>query len=270
MLKDMQGSSDQDFARFLSAVRAYAPTPTPTRGLFSQRRARHHAEQHETLDEFMQVIASTLRLDPQRPRDSQMSFFALTAQDHRIIGVYGDIAQKIGYNEDEPLVGTAMSSLCTWPLEEGSGSEGLPTSQNPEKLCFHSDVPMLHRNGSTEFFDVIRIPMGFLGLPIDLLIMKEIEHRTVEREKLHERVKELKCLYTVSEATRYSNDPIETVLQRVVEGIPPGFQYPVSTWCCITWEGKRYVSDDAAQETSWQLKQHIQVLNTQKTGSIHV
>jgi len=57
---------------------------------------------------------------------------------------------------------------------------------------------------------------------------------------LHERIKELTCLYGI---TQLSIDPelsLETILERIVELLPPSWQYPEIASASITLDGKQY------------------------------
>ena len=264
MPKDMQGSSRQDFQRFLSTITTYHTQQTPKTGLFNQKRRRDSPETQTGIDEFMRLIEAS--------RGEQMSFLALSAHDQRIIGTFGDVSQRLGYPDETPLMGTVLGSLCVWPDTETQtgGTQRTAAAAKIDGMCFHADLPILHSDGHAVFFDVVRIPLAFLQIPVDLLIMKEVDSRTTERAQLHERVKELKCLYAVSEVTRYSEMQIEMVLKRVVECIPSGFQYPVTTSCSIVWDEHTYTSEQYRGETAWQLEEELPVLNTEKTGSIAV
>ena len=46
---------------------------------------------------------------------------------------------------------------------------------------------------------------------------------------LHERAKELSCLYRIEEILSIYDVPLEDVFRRVIEAIPPGWQFPE---CC--------------------------------------
>lgn len=57
---------------------------------------------------------------------------------------------------------------------------------------------------------------------------------------LQERAKELNCLYEVEQILSSFDQPLEAAFQRVVEVIPPGWQYPDICCAVIDVDGKRY------------------------------
>ena len=82
-----------------------------------------------------------------------------------------------------------------------------------------------------------------------------------------ERVKELRCLYGVTESIRTRNTP-EEIFQDVVKFIPLGWYYPDIARGKIIYDGKEYVSEPF-EETEWKLSGNI-VVNGEIKGSIEV
>ena len=60
-----------------------------------------------------------------------------------------------------------------------------------------------------------------------------------ERHRLRERVKEQQCLHSVFAITEQDDTPLPQMLQRVVQEIAPGWQYPEITAVCLEYEGQR-------------------------------
>lgn len=54
---------------------------------------------------------------------------------------------------------------------------------------------------------------------------------------LRERVKELTCLYAISELSQQDSLTLTTILEKVVKLIPPAWQYPENTVAAITFDG---------------------------------
>ncbi|MGE0495559.1 MAG: sensor histidine kinase [Vulcanimicrobiota bacterium] len=65
-----------------------------------------------------------------------------------------------------------------------------------------------------------------------------------ELDSLREREKELGCLYEVQRYTLEPSQSLETVLQQVVEALPPGWQRPQSAGACIEYLGREYRSSN--------------------------
>jgi len=59
---------------------------------------------------------------------------------------------------------------------------------------------------------------------------------------LHERVKELTCLYSISKIVEKSDISLEEILQNTVQLIPPAWQYPEITCCSIVLDGRSYTT----------------------------
>ena len=71
----------------------------------------------------------------------------------------------------------------------------------------------------------------------------KLEHEAIKHKRaeaaLHERVKELKCLYAISFLIETEND-LSEILQETVDLIPESWQYPEITISQILLDGKTY------------------------------
>ena len=61
---------------------------------------------------------------------------------------------------------------------------------------------------------------------------------------LHERAKELSCLYKIEEILSQFDRPLEDVFRRVIEAIPPGWQFPDCCQAQIVYGNETYESPD--------------------------
>jgi hypothetical protein len=61
---------------------------------------------------------------------------------------------------------------------------------------------------------------------------------------LHERAKELNCLYRIEEILSIYDVPLEEVFRQVIEAVPPGWQYPDCCQAQITYGSDVYESPD--------------------------
>ncbi len=107
---------------------------------------------------------------------------------------------------------------------------------------------------------------------------EELQHENAERAQLEEernriihdmgeRVKELACVYDLSESIR-KRESFEEVLQDVVNLIPPSWHYPEITRGKVVFDHREYVSEPL-EETEWKLSADI-VVNGKCRGSIEV
>jgi len=67
---------------------------------------------------------------------------------------------------------------------------------------------------------------------------------------LQERAKELDCLYQIDDILSHFNQPLDQVCNKLIEAIPPGWQYPDICKVRITVENVTYTSP-GFQETPW-------------------
>jgi len=102
---------------------------------------------------------------------------------------------------------------------------------------------------------------------------KRLKYRS-EAEKaelehfLRERVKELSCLYGMAELIEKSKSSLDTILQGVVDLIPPSWQYPEITAARILFDKTRFVSKDF-KTSQWKQSADIKVFE-KRHGSIEV
>jgi pyruvate,water dikinase len=87
-------------------------------------------------------------------------------------------------------------------------------------------------------------------------------------EALTERAKELTCLYAIEETLKEAGADIGEVCERIIQAIPPGWQFPDICVVKIALEGNEYRSANF-EETPWNLRANI-VQQDQVVGTISV
>jgi len=93
--------------------------------------------------------------------------------------------------------------------------------------------------------------VGIIGFSQDITKRKRSEETLWQKSlELEERVKELNCLYTVSQMKMTPNLSINQVIQGVANIIPPSWRYPEITCARIVWGDKTYTSDNFV-ESKW-------------------
>nr|WP_245532057.1 PAS domain-containing protein [Desulfobacter postgatei] len=85
--------------------------------------------------------------------------------------------------------------------------------------------------------------------------------------ELGERLKELDCMYKISNSIRLSKT-LDQIFEDVVRFIPPSFQYPESTCCRLRFGKKEYISEKF-KKTPWKISSDI-IFSNQKEGEIEV
>ena len=101
--------------------------------------------------------------------------------------------------------------------------------------------------------------------------MKISQQRTKLNEVTHnlrERVKELNCLYSISRLAEEKSSPVDEILRRVVDLMPPAWQYPEVTCARINLKNSQFQTTNF-RETKWRQAETITV-NGERFGSIEV
>ena len=97
--------------------------------------------------------------------------------------------------------------------------------------------------------------------------LEESEPSKLERA-LHERTKELNCLYALAQLDRQSPDALDEVLQRVANTLPPSWQYPEITCARIVFQDQTYKSG-GFKVSKWRQVAQI-VLHNEPVGEVAV
>ncbi|MCR6720128.1 MAG: PAS domain S-box protein [Chitinophagaceae bacterium] len=80
-------------------------------------------------------------------------------------------------------------------------------------------------------------PASLVGIMKDVTETKATEQRLLQTMRtLNERAKQHACLYEITNLSNYSYS-IEVLLQRVIDLLPSGFQYPEGISACISFDG---------------------------------
>ncbi len=96
------------------------------------------------------------------------------------------------------------------------------------------------------------------------------ERKPIDRllESLQERAKELNCLYQIEEILSAADEPLGSICPKLIQAIPPGWQYPDVCRAKITLENRTYTSQEF-DETPWVLSADI-VVQDMVVGTITV
>ena len=99
--------------------------------------------------------------------------------------------------------------------------------------------------------------------------LKATNERLEEREQeLAERMKEMECLYAMSGLAEENDKPLESLLQSVVDLIPPAWKHPENTCAKIQLKGQEFRTQNF-KKTKWQMTENIS-LNGDSIGTVEV
>ena len=100
---------------------------------------------------------------------------------------------------------------------------------------------------------------GIVGISHDITRRKqEMEKLRQRTHDLGKRVKELTCLYSISNFINKQGVSLDEIFQGVVDFIPPAYQYPEITCARIIFEDQAYKTSNF-DETVWRLESDITV-----------
>lgn len=84
---------------------------------------------------------------------------------------------------------------------------------------------------------------------------------TTIENSLRERLKELTCLFRISELVDYFEDDLDNILKGIVEILPRSWKYPEVTNVSLTVDGNRFCSP-GFQESPWKMEARIKAYET--------
>jgi len=209
------------------------------------RRLRQHDRQlAQTLDDERKRLRSLIQTLPDLVwlKDPEGVYLACNPAFERFIGKQeADIVGKTDY--DFVPREQADSFRAT---DRAAIAAGGPR-RNEEWLTFAAD-------GYRGLFETAKTPMraadgslvGVLGIAHDLSQVK------ADQIALHERMKELACLYRVFRITEDPERPLEDMLQGVLDRLPAAMQHPELAAACIEFHGRRLTSADFI-DSPWQM-----------------
>jgi predicted nucleotidyltransferase len=86
--------------------------------------------------------------------------------------------------------------------------------------------------------------------------------------ELKERVKELNCFYRITKIVRNSKFSIDEALQKIIELVPPAWQFPDITCARIHLNGREFTTENY-KKTKWMIESNI-VVEEKKIGVLEV
>lgn len=113
----------------------------------------------------------------------------------------------------------------------------------------------------------------YMGKSASLVMFHDItKHKKLEKEleknthNLRERIKELNCLYNISNLIEQKEISLENTLQGIVNLIPDAWQFPEITCGRIIYKNKEFITKNF-RETQW--KQYCKIIiNKEEVGSV--
>jgi PAS domain S-box-containing protein len=102
------------------------------------------------------------------------------------------------------------------------------------------------------------IPISLMGTVVDITELRQAnEDKTTLLHVVSKRLKELQCMYAISDSIRMRNS-LDGIFQDAASAIPPGWHYPEITRAKLRCNGKEWVSKPF-EETEWKQSSDIVV-----------
>ncbi|MGD9393886.1 MAG: PAS domain S-box protein [Dehalococcoidia bacterium] len=151
------------------------------------------------------------------------------------------------------------------------------------KRGYHSlaAIPLVHDD---KVYGVLNVyssnPDGFDDTEVDLLMevsgdlafaLRAIERQEARQRAEHdlkERMKELRCLYNIEMIGDKPDLSLDEIYQRVVNELPPGWQYPEVTAATLTLYGKIFETEKY-RDSQWKQSADVKVYG-EKVGGVEV
>ncbi|MFC1478343.1 PAS domain S-box protein [Candidatus Margulisiibacteriota bacterium] len=184
-----------------------------------------------------------------------------------------NVVKRLGYTKDE-LIGSSILKIFT-PESKKSFKDKL--SQMLEKGYYKAESDLLTKKGEiihiecegtaykNEKGEIERI----IVFEHDITNRKKIENELQQKTSdLKERVKELKCLYNITDLANDISNTKDKLFQKALQFIPAGWQYPDITCARIVFNKQEYRSKKF-RETAWKQCRDI-FIGKQKEGVLEV
>jgi PAS domain S-box-containing protein len=136
-----------------------------------------------------------------------------------------------------------------------------------------AEINLINKNGQRLIYYIKVMPIRYkseecvLGIGIDFTDKKAAEQSLIDKNaEIKKRVKELQCLYRLSEIANNPKYTIESTMQEFANIIPSAYQYPDIT-CAHIELGDTECKSESFKETAWKQESVIEI-NGEPAGMV--
>ncbi|MBN1349011.1 PAS domain S-box protein [candidate division KSB1 bacterium] len=178
-----------------------------------------------------------------------------------ILEVNPIVLKRLGYSKQE-LIGKSV--LTVHPPEYHDEAAIIVKKLVAGEIAF-CPIPVISKDGGvipveTRIYRSNRENKNVLiGISRNITEIKRIEATLQERAHTpNERINELNCLYSMSKITETENLSLDDVYQKIINLIPPAYQYPDITCAKLIIDDHTFTTSNY-QETIWQQTNDIHI-----------
>ena len=209
------------------------------RGLYHGGRIEHYTDitERKEIKKREKLFSSSLE-------EASLEVFWITPEGEFVFT--NDTARgRLGYSKEE------LNGMHVWDID--------PNYPKEKRSEFWKD---LKERGRQEFISThvkndgkeypVEITSQYIehdGEEYEFAFAKDITERIEKKDTLHERVKELDCLYNVLTLTQSEDITVQNLMREVVDLIPKGFHHPKDTYARITIDDQIYESEEFVETT---------------------
>jgi len=238
------------------------------------------AWRRRSVSQGVEIMAFMLIVDDERTRqlrDSKERLGVLFEQASdpyflgSLKGTFIDInkaAEKLtGYSRAE-LIGKSFLKLKLLSPKQIAKASTLIARNALGKDTGPDEFILTRKDGKQVPVEIRTHPVKIHGKWGGLSLARDITERRQAKEALRERLKELGCLYAISELIEKPDISLEEILQGAVDLIPTAWQYPEIACARIIVDGKEFETENFG-ETIWKQASNI-LLHGERIGTIEV
>jgi len=219
--------------------------------------------------------------------ESSANLFYIHAKDHEVIYVSPQVREYLGYEPHEVMTG--WDKFITDNPMNAAGIKYTEKALRTGERQPAYEVEMQRKDGEKIFVEVRETPIVENGEVVKIVgsLADITERKLAERElesanqqlqankaqllkyshDLEERLKELRCIFNVSEILR-SEKSNEEIFQFIADILPQSWQYTDNTAARVLFDGAEYTSPDF-KKSKWMQAADIRV-NNELRGKIEV